>query len=339
MSITRRTAMHDTSLRAVVTARRALHYALGGDVDEDRPAHVRAASSLAWIGGQIALVQDDANFVALVDAADGDAHVIALPRGKGGLRLFDDVRGNKKFKLDLEACAAIESVDGPVLLAFGSGSKKRRRTVVTIDRFDHDTPRVRTADATTFYELLETATAFAGGDMNIEGVLPIADTVRFFGRGNGATRRGIDAVNATCDVSLTALLEYLDDPIHRAPPGADGFVQYALGNIDGVSLGFTDAASCGADVLYTATAEASADATVDGAIAGSAVGVIDVTGGVRFAVITDANGVAIREKVEGLLLSRSAPGVVYLVLDPDDTTRPSELCTVALHGDWSASFS
>lgn len=49
-----------------------------GDADcgMDRPAHVRAASSLVYLIGRFALVQDDANFLALVDP---DAHCVRGP--------------------------------------------------------------------------------------------------------------------------------------------------------------------------------------------------------------------------------------------------------------------
>ena len=328
-----RTASLDPSLRAVITSRRALHYAVGGDLSEDRPAHVRAASSLAWIDGRVALVQDDANFVALVDLDGADTHVIALPRGEGGVRLFDDERGNKKYKLDLEACVAVQGKRGPTLLAFGSGSKKRRRNVVAVDRFHRVPPRVRLTDATTLYERLEAETAFAGSDMNIEGAVVVGPVVRFFGRGNGKARGELRAINATCDVSLKVLLDYLDDAEHKRPPKPRQVVEYALGEIDGIPLGFTDATLRGADVAFSATAEASDDATVDGPVAGSVLGVIESNGRVRYTPITDHTGVALREKVEGLLLS-DTPGRAYVVIDPDDHARPSELCEVELLGDW-----
>ena len=112
---------------ARVESRRALRYEAGADVDTDRPAHVRAGSGCAFVdvpgvGRRLAVVQDDCNFIALVDvAASGKAGVsaIALPRGPAGFRQFDSGRGNKSHKLDLESVASV-SVDGaPALLAMG----------------------------------------------------------------------------------------------------------------------------------------------------------------------------------------------------------------------------
>ena len=57
-------------------------YRDGPDRSLDRPAHVRAGSGLSWIGDRLVLVQDDANFVAVVDPATGFAESITLPAGE-----------------------------------------------------------------------------------------------------------------------------------------------------------------------------------------------------------------------------------------------------------------
>ena len=330
-----RIATADGSLRAVVTARRSLRYAGGSDDHADRPAHVRAASSLAWIDDQIALVQDDTNFVALVDPRGGDVRAVALPRGEGGMRQFGDARGNKQCKLDLEACVSVTDDHGPTLLAFGSGSTQRRRQVATIDRWHLATPRVQVADATSLYKRLEAERAFAGSDMNIEGVIVVENVLRFFGRGNGTARGDLIAVNATCDVPLDALREFLRNPASDTSPDPTAVVQYQLGALDGIALGFTDATVFGETMLYSATAEASANATVDGPVTGSVLGTVSRRGIVRYAAITDETGLPFREKVEGVLLSRTLPRHAYIVIDGDDATRPSELCDVELIGSWT----
>jgi len=329
-----RIAVLDRALGAVVVSRIPLRYAEGADARADRPAHVRAASSLAWIHDEIALVQDDANFVALVHPDRPHARAIALPRGEGGLRQFDDARGNKKYKLDLEACVAIAGADGPTLLAFGSGSKKRRRHIASVDRWHQEAPRVTLADATSLYERLEAEHAFAGSDMNIEGALVDGAFVRLFARGNGAARHGRRPVDATCDLRIDALSVYLRDSERHAPPAPTGVVQYQLGVLDGVALGFTDAARMAEHTLYAATAEASADAADDGAVSGSVLGVITSSGHVRYAVLVDDTGRPLREKVEGVVFSRTSARHAFVVTDADDASRPSELCVVELTGSW-----
>jgi hypothetical protein len=329
-----RTAALDPTLSAMVISRQPLYYAEGGDAHEDRPEHVRAASSLAWIRDEIALVQDDANFVALLHPERGRARAVALPRGEGGVRQFDDHRGNKKHKLDLEACAALTDADGPTLLAFGSGSKKRRRRIAMVDRWHDVAPRVTLVEATSLYERLEEERAFAGSDMNIEGALVDGDVLRFFSRGNGAPRDGRHPLDATCEIPLDALLAYLRDGARMRPPSPMAVQPYDLGALDGVLLGFTDATLMGEHVLYSAAAEASKDSISDGLVTGSAIGVISPDGRTRYAVLTDPMGRPLRDKVEGVVLSRTTPHQGFVVVDPDDAGRPSELCVLELGGPW-----
>src|SRR5258706_9547733 len=122
----RRVASLDERLSATVVRRVPLLYSAGEDEREDRPAHVRAGSGLARCGDKLAIVQDDANFVALFDPATERVEAVALPRGASGRRQFDDARGNKAEKLDLESCVVLPSPAGDWLVAFGSGSSRQR---------------------------------------------------------------------------------------------------------------------------------------------------------------------------------------------------------------------
>jgi hypothetical protein len=105
--------------------------------------------------------------------------------------------------------------------------------------------------------------------------------------------------------------------------------QYDLGAIDGVPLTFTDATLWRDGLLYTAAAEASPDAVRDGVVAGSAIGVIDDAGRTRWTPLRDVDGGPFGAKVEGV-----APGddvdALWVVIDVDDPTVPSELCAVRL---------
>ena len=116
-----RVASYDPGLEAVIVSRCELWYAEGESLAEDRLGYVRAGSALAWCGDELAIVQDDASFIAL-RSADGGVRAVALPRGAGGRRRFEDGLGNKADKLDLEACVVVAGPAGPRVLAFGSGS-------------------------------------------------------------------------------------------------------------------------------------------------------------------------------------------------------------------------
>ena len=111
-------AVRDSKLQAIVQRSMPLFYREGADPTLDRPAHVWAGSSLSWFGDRLALIQDDANFLVLIEPHSFQVEAIPLPASEGGLRQFDDLRGNKRFKLDLEACVTVPTPDGDLLLAF-----------------------------------------------------------------------------------------------------------------------------------------------------------------------------------------------------------------------------
>jgi hypothetical protein len=326
----------DAALGARVVRIVPLVYAGGADDALDRPAHVRAGSGLAWIGGTLAAIQDDAHFIALIDPATGLCRAVTLPAGEGGLRQFDDVRGNKPFKLDLEACAAVpEGRGGETLVAFGSGSTPRRMQVLRVDGLADGEPRIRLRDASAFYARLAEAAEFAGSEMNIEGAAWRDGRLALLNRGNGAPSEDRGPVDAVCEVDWPALRAHLDDPAAHPAPSPESILQYDLGTIDGCRLTFTDAAAFGATLVYTATAEASPNTVDDGPVAGSAVGVIGADGEARYAVLRDAAGAGFHAKVEGVARG-PRPRTLYVVVDRDDPDRPSELCEVEVSGDWPA---
>ncbi len=326
------TASRDDMLRATVVRVTELRYSEGPDELLDRPAHVRAGSSLARLGGLVAVLQDDASFVALIDPQGGLVRAVPLPAGEGGLRLFDDLRGNKPYKLDLEACVALPGGGGDTLLALGSGSSPLREQVALIEGCAGPAPLVRLYSASAWYAALRAADAFAGSELNIEGAVALGGTLRLFNRGNGAPGGGRSPVDATCDVELGALLAHLADQ-QTPPPPPQHICQYDLGRLDGLRLTFTDAALAPVGLVFSAAAEDSPDATRDGPVAGSALGVLDERGA-RWTVLRDSAGARFDGKVEGVLLDAADPARALVVVDVDNPAVPSLLCEVALAGPW-----
>ncbi len=336
-------AQHDPTLAIRIVRQLPLHYAEGADHTLDRPAHVRAGSGLAWVGERLAVVQDDANFIALVDPASGQATAVVLPAGENGVRQFDTGRGNKKQKFDLEALVSIDSPDGPFLLAIGSGSSKRRERVVTVRRAGEADETLALIAAPALYEVLRDTRDFAGSDMNIEGAVLIGDVLRLFGRGNGEASKHHEPLDATCDLHWPSVREYLAAPDDVDPPAPRRLRQYALGEADGVRLSFTDATLAWGDrsaqpvVLYTAAAEGSPDSRRDGDVAGSAIGFVDPRGDgtvMRYALLCDEQGGLLPLKVEGIACGRADERQVFVVLDVDDPDAPSLLCELRLEGPW-----
>lgn len=335
-------ARRDARLVARVVRRVPMLYRAGADETLDRPAHVRAASGLAWVGERLAVVQDDANFVALVDPATGEGEASPLPPGRGGVRQFDDSRGNKGDKLDLEGVTSVPGGDGSWLIALGSGSTPSREHVATIHGLGALPVTIAVRRLPRFFAALRQEVHFAGSELNVEGVVYLEGLLRLFGRGNGAARDGRLPVNATCDVSLPALLAHMERPRSSPPPLPANVVRYDLGGIGGVQLSFTDAATMGREqgvqrTLYTAAAEASPDATRDGAVAGAAVGVIEESAEgrvARWTELVDRDGHPVPWKIEGIAGMPTDRMRAFVAIDRDEHDRASELCEVELLGPW-----
>jgi hypothetical protein len=128
---------------------------------------VRAGSSLAWVPGGIAVVQDDANFLAVVEPADARARSVTLDVGPGGLRQFDDARGNKRHKLDLEACVSLEEEGHALLVALGSGALPRREHALLVDGWERGRPHPTLVHVPRLYAALRAVADFAGGELNL----------------------------------------------------------------------------------------------------------------------------------------------------------------------------
>ncbi len=326
-----RTAVKDERLTARVVERRGLFYADGADAREDRPAHVRAASGLVWFSGELLMVQDDAAFLALVDPSSRRTRAVALPRGPGGHRQFDDARGNKADKLDLEAVL----VAGDLVVGLGSGATAARRRALLFDGGE-----AQIAPAEDLYLSLAESAELAGSELNIEGAAMLGDgRVRLFQRGNGDPGRALPPVDATVDLVAAELVAYLSGAAAAPRVQRAAIAQYRLGELAGVRLTFTDAAvePDSGRLFYLACAERSPDAVRDGEVLGSVLGVFDELDGdrpLRFALLCDERGGPLAVKAEGLAFG--AGGELHVVLDADDPARPSDLCRIERAGPWRA---
>jgi len=296
----------------------------------DRSPHVRAGSSLCWFRDRLALIQDDANFLVLIEPHTLQVDTISLPSGEGGLREFDDLRGNKRFKLDLEACVTVPTQEGDLLLAFGSGSTQYRQKIVTFGEPITATPILQELEA--LYEQLRNNTVFSGSELNIEGAIFCNGWVRLFNRGNGKPQARCLPVNATCDLAWDELVAYLQEPHKKPVPQLQQIYQYELGTLEDLPLTFTDATVTNQNVIFSATAENSPDASSDGVVAGSVLGILDAES--RWIELRTSDGALFTSKVEGICASKKNANQLYLVVDVDDPTRPCELCEVQIEGDW-----
>lgn len=340
----------EPSLGAQVIARTPLFYREGAHAGLDRPAHVRAGSALARIDAHtLAVVQDDASFVAILEGigtrrgarGSADALVVRdvpLPSADG-VRQFDDARGNKKAKLDLEACLALDG--GALLIAFGSGSSPVRERVVLIDDPAGSAPRVTVVEAAALYAAMRSEPIFCGSELNIEGAALAGDDVLLLQRGNGAPCDGRVPVDASARIDRDSLIAYLRalarGDVAPCPPLHD-VVAWDLGAANGTRLTFTDAVATRGRrwTAFLACAEDSPDATRDGPVAGVVIGRLDDRERVaEIGTIVDERGEALLDKAEGITLDDDDVRRAWLVIDRDDATRPAELLELRLGERWA----
>jgi hypothetical protein len=336
IEVARGIGVEDPAIRATVVTRRPLFYREGPDAVLDRPPHVRAGSGLAWIdlpgvGPRLVVVQDDASFLGILEPESASVYAIPLDHVHCGKRQFDDLRGNKRAKLDLEACCTIER-DGRVrVLAFASGSLPVRERIVVLERGGG----LRIVEASALYARLRAYPEFAGSELNLEGVAVVGGVLRLFQRGNGVPRGGLEPVDATCDLDVDALLAWLDAP-DGPPPEPRSIVQWELGRIRGVRLTFTDACSGHGGVAFLAAAEDSPDAIHDGEVVGVALGWIpEGSREARWGCLRDPDGTPFLGKCEGLAWAREQERSgrrAWVVVDRDAPDQPSELGEVVIEG-------
>ena len=321
----RHKATRDPQLKARVTGSHAMVYAEGPSRSEDRPPHVRAASSLSNFREYLAVVQDDANWLALIDK-DQRVTAVPLPPGPHGDRLFGDDRGNKDDKYDLEACTAVASDGEAELIAFSSGSREGTEFVLRVRETgsgDQAGLCASFVEVPRFYRAMRELTDFCGAGLNIEGALTIdGDTIRLFQRGNAEAGEGREPVDATADLHWPALRDHLADPDSVPPPDLENLKCYELGELDGVRLTFSDAEYLGAGrVLFSASAED----PESGDIKGSVLGVIEADGSACWTELIDEAEGPFAGKIEGLTRDPEDEAKVYFVIDDDDEKEPSKI--------------
>jgi len=317
----------DADLQAQIVTRRPLFYTTTAAVESQQPAHVRAASGIAWFGDTLMIIQDDAAFIGTLDVNTGVIGAIVLPAGVDGARLFDVERGNKKHKLDLEACTAVMRDGVATLLAIGSGSSSARENVVLLSSSHPELIHVHR-----LYAALREHPTFATSELNLEGVVFLGDRVRLFQRSNGIATKDHKHC-ATCDLDWSVLDAFLHAPSTASLPTIENVRHYDLGSINNVPLTFTDATLLpSGEVLFVASAEGSPNAIDDGAVHGTALGIIDKSGNARLCHLLDERGSLVTDKAEGIALSRTHDGRAYIVFDPDNHNVPATLAEVELRG-------
>lgn len=284
--------------------------------------HVSAASGLVRAGNWLHVVADDSLFLATFPL-EGDAPGQLLRLFPGELPL--EPRARKALKPDLEALCLLSGLkDAPhgALLAVPSGSTpvRMKGALVPLAADGSIGGPVREVDFTPLYAQLTRDL----GPLNVEGAALAGARLRLLNRGNGD--QGTDAV---VDLDAGRVLRTLEANEPLQPDVVRIVRRWELGRAGDVRLSFTDAAPLpDGRVVFTASAEDTRDAYADGAVMGSAVGVLASDGSPMF-----LDGVDAKVKLEGVD-ARVEGGRIHLLLvaDADDPAQAAPLFETVLEG-------
>ncbi len=310
-------------LTATLATPQPLLYEHGAHPMEDLPAHVRAASSIRRQGERLVIAQDDVSALALLDPATGKTQPLLLPTGPNGARIFDDVRGNKKLKLDLEASILLP--DGR-FIAFGSGSSPQREKIVIVGAGEG--ALAQQIDGTNLYASLRAPVNERSARLNIEGAVVQGPWLRLLQRGNG--KRGYEPYNAILDVQLDQFVRWLDG--RAAVPAVARVLEVDLGDVDGVPFGFTDAAvTPDGRIAFLACAEDTANAIDDGPVVGCRFGWLAADDSeVVMTGVVDSDGRPTHMKLEGIEARPGSGSVFDVVADMDRGSEPAQIAELVV---------
>lgn len=281
-----------------------------------------AASALVADGPLVLVVADDETYLDAYSTSTGKRawRVALLARV-----LPNEPVARKASKPDFEALTRLP--DGR-LLVLGSGSAAQRDTGVILlgpNAVDGPPREPREVDLGPLYGTLRKRLPH----LNIEGASVAGDALLLFSRG------GADRENAVVELDAAATVAALDTGSCLPANLVRSVRSVDLGHLDGVALGFTDAAPLPASderragpwrVLFAAAAEDTANAYDDGPCAGSVVGVLDASGRILFRERVEG-----RQKVEGIDLTA---GGLFLVADPDDRAQRAPLFRATVDPGW-----
>lgn len=289
---------------------------------KNRHAHLSAASGLVQVADRLYVVADDENHLGIF-LRDGTGHGELLELFSGDLPLEHEER--KAVKPDLEVLTFIppsKKYPHGALLALGSGSKDARCQGVIIALNEQgevsDAERIALDG---LYQLLKKEI----GKINIEGAVVVENDIILFQRGNKKNK-----LNATLRIPLKYFYQSVFGDDKKPKDKLElSVTPYELGEISGIPLCFTDATALpDGSIIFTAAAENTTDAYVDGQCMGSIIGVINKRGDLHSTLAVDK--IVKAEGVEAQLIDNCIH--LLLVTDADDASAPAQLYAAELSG-------
>lgn len=285
------------------------------------PDHLAAASGIVVDGAFLYVVPDDDLHLGVFDLNE--------PRDGVKVRLFpgdlpDDAAARKARKPDLEALVRLPPFVGcptGALLAFASGSKPNRRTgaLLPLDDAGALSGAPGAVDLSALYAPL--GRRFPA--LNVEGATVVGRQLVLLQRASGEHPE-----NAVIRFPLADVLHALSAAGElRLPELPADILPVDLGLVDGVPLGFTDAAALpDGRLVFSAVAESVDDTYNDGPCIGAAIGILGADGHVQ-----PLEFLRPVRKIEGIDARDDGNAIrLLLVSDADDRGKPGALFRATL---------
>lgn len=176
----------------------------------------------------------------------------------------------KKIKPDFECFTNLKINSNDYLLVLGSGSKSNRNKgyLVKMPTRFNKKHVVQELDLGRLYNFLSTNPDIVGndGELNLEAAAADEEHMILFNRANTVGQ------NTALIFSLEEFIVYMTENEEMVP--FPSVVPFTLPAIDGVACGFSGAGIMDGKLFFTASAEDTSDAYLDGEVKGSLIGYI-----------------------------------------------------------------
>ena len=289
-----------------------------------------SASGMELVGDKIYVIGDDSPFLYVLNRENFQL--------EDKIKLFDtDLfstgRIPKAFKPDLECLTSVQVNGQPYLAAFSSGSAPTRTKCYLISLSPpNDIPAVQEYTLKDFYTALQTDTAYLQGDLlNIEAAATHKNQLYLF------QRSVLTGANVMYNIKLPAFLQHLTNPASPVPDSEK--IQFALPRLANLDARFSGAVTFEDKLFITASVENTSNAILDGEVAGSFVGWIELSAikpgsqplALHTALILDSQGQTYKGKVESIIITgRNNTNTYQALAFTDNDNGQSELLVLEL---------
>lgn len=263
---------------------------------------IGSASGLIYKNDSLYIISDNSNYLYEYSLANADLQKHLLIENA---EVNENV--SKKIKADFEAITQ----NGDDIFVIGSGSTDNRQKMIQMSEVQKKV--LHNHDLTDLYLSMQYFAGISAEDFNIEGVIFTGEKWYFFQRGNGKNaKNGIFTVESPYFTQCYSLL----------------YTSYDLPKINGIQSSFTDAVLVDDVFYFLASAEDSQSTYLDGTVAGSSIGKINLETMKLKKVVTITD----KHKFEGLTVYKNNPKTIEFLLceDGDSDIQETQIFKLTL---------